>query len=298
MLLGGSLIWGVAFVAQSTAMDHIGPFTLSAVRCALASLALFAAALAFDRLGLSCHRREDERRLWRAGLLLGLALFMAINLQQLGIQYTSVGKAGFITSLYIVIVPLMGLLLRRKVPRAAWLCAGMAVVGLYFLSVKEGFSIGKGDLLVLASAFAFAVQILLVDRFSGDLDCIRLACIQFFIVSVLSAPFMLLEKPSLPTLTAAWLPILYTGLVSGGVAYTFQMLGQRTMAPEAASLLMCPESVFAALAGWLLLGQTLSPREALGCALVFIAVVGSQIPWERILHRRGADSLAEKHGEQ
>lgn len=282
MLLAASLIWGLAFVAQSAAMEHMGPFTVSAVRCALAALALVPCFLLFDRLGVSGYQKKDAPAVWRAGVTLGAVLFVAINLQQIGLQETGAGKAGFITALYIVVVPLFGLLMKKRVPRVVWPCALIAIAGLYFLCVRDGFSVGRGEMLLCLCTLAFAAQILLVSKYSATLDCIRLTCIQFLTVSVLSVPFMLLEKPVAADIAGAWLPIVYAGVCSGGVAYTFQMLGQKNIEPSAASLLMCPESVFAALGGWWILGETLTARELTGCALVFAAIVCSQIPWERL----------------
>lgn len=280
MLLTTSLIWGVAFVAQTTGMDHVGPFTLSATRMLLAGLALIPAFLLFDRLGLS-PKGVSRRETWRAGLTLGGILFVAANLQQLGLMTTSVAKSGFITSLYIVLVPLFGVCVQGKPLRARiWVCVALALAGLYLLSVgTAGISVNRGDLLTLACAVAFAGHILAIDYFAKRADVLRMSCIQFFTVSALSAVVMLLtEEPKWSDLAAGWLPITYAGVLSGGVAYTMQMLGQRNIPPAAASLLLSPEAVFATLAGWVLLGQSLTGREMLGCALVFAAVVLSQLP--------------------
>ena len=207
----------------------------------------------------------------------------------MGLQYTSVGKAGFLSSLYVVLVPIFGLAVGRRAHPMVWACALLACAGLYFLSVQENFAVGKGDLLVLACAAVYAVHILLIDHYAGSVDVVRLNCIQFAVAALLSAvPMAVFEQPSIRHIPEAWLSLLYAGLLAGGCAYTMQMLGQRNVEPTAASLLLSPESVFSALAGWALLGQTLTGRELTGCALVFVAVVCSQLPWRRILRMRGA----------
>lgn len=291
LLLGASLIWGIAFVAQSAGMEFVGPYTFTATRSALAAFGLGVLILIFDRTGVS-PKNTDKKTLWSAGIILGVVLTIASNLQQIGLLTTSAGKAGFITSLYIVLVPVAGLLIRKRPHKMLWLSVFIALVGLYFLSIKEDFSINAGDLLVLASAAVFTVQILLVDYFAPKVDIIRLNCIQFSVMALLSSvPMLLFERPTVSAISDAWLTIVYAGLFSGCGAYTLQMLGQRRVEPTMASLLLSPENVFSALAGWAILGQKLSPRELLGCALVFIAVIGSQLPWNRIF---GVKRRAEK----
>lgn len=292
ILVIASLIWGVSFVAQSAGMDHIGPFTFTAARSFIASIALVPCFLLFDRLGLS--PKAARRTTWKAGVLLGLLLFVGQNLQQVGILYTSVAKAGFITSLYIVFTPIFGILFHKRVHPALWVCAAIAMLGLYFLSIRDDFSISAGDLLVLACALVYTFHILVIDHFSSVADVVRMSCIQFLVCGALSLiPSLAFESPSLPNIMAARLPILYAGVMSGCFAYTMQMLGQRNIEPTAAALLLSPEAVFAALAGWLLLGQTLTTRELLGCALVMVAVVLSQLPWNRLLARAPHRHIAE-----
>jgi drug/metabolite transporter (DMT)-like permease len=227
--------------------------------------------------------------LWTAGILLGIVMTIASNLQQIGLVTTSAGKAGFITSLYIVLVPMFGLFLKRRPHPMIWVSVLIALVGLYFLSIRGDFTMSRGDLLVLASAVAFTFQILLVDHFSPKVDIIRLNCIQFSVMAILSfVPMMVLEKPQVSAISDAWLTIVYAGLFSGCGAYTLQMFGQRRVEPATASLLLSPENVFSALAGWALLGQTLSVRELLGCALVFAAIITSQLPWRKWFGSRAA----------
>lgn len=287
-LLGASLLWGVAFVAQSAGMEYIGPFTFTTVRSVLAAIGLAGMFLLFDRIGVS-PATTDRKRLWKAGLLMGIIMFAANNLQQVALLYTSVGKAGFITSLYIVFVPIIGMFVKRKPHPMLWPSVALAAVGLYFLSIRGDFTIGKGDLLVLACAIVFAVHILVIDHYASSLDVIRLNCIQFSVTAVLSAiPMAIWEKPTVSAVSQAWLPLLYAGIISGCVAYSLQMIAQKRVEPTTASLLLSPESVFSALAGWAILGQMLTGRELFGCGLVFLAVVGSQLPWGRMLRTAGA----------
>ena len=294
MLLSASLLWGVAFVAQSAGMAYVGPYTFTAVRSAFAALGLGVLIVIFDRTGIS-PQNTDKKVLWRAGIILGIVLTIASNLQQIGLVTTSAGKAGFITSLYIVFVPLCGLFIKRKPHFMLWFCVLIALAGLYFLSIKENFSISSGDLLILTSAFVFTAQILLVDHYAPKVDVIRLNCIQFTVMSLLSCiPMLLLEQPKVTAITDAWLPIIYAGVFSGCGAYTLQMLGQRRVEPTAASLLLSPENVFAMLAGWLILGQKLTPRELSGCALVFLAVISSQLPWERIFCKKANRAISRE----
>ena len=281
MLLSASLIWGIAFVAQSAGMQYVGPYTFTAVRSVLAAIGLGILIIVLDRTNMK-SKNNDKKVLWRAGIILGVVMTIASNLQQIGLVTTSAGKAGFITSLYIVLVPVFGLFLKRHPHPMLWVSVLIALVGLYFLSIRGDFSMSQGDLLVLASAVAFTFQILLVDHYSPKVDIIRLNCIQFSVMAILSfVPMMVLEQPKIGAISDAWLPIVYAGLFSGCGAYTLQMLGQRRVEPTTASLLLSPENVFSALAGWVILGQKLTARELLGCALVFIAIISSQLPWRK-----------------
>ncbi len=281
MLLSASLIWGVAFVAQSAGMQYVGPYTFTAVRSVLAAIGLGILIFVLDRTNMK-SKNNDKKVLWRAGIILGVVMTIASNLQQIGLVTTSAGKAGFITSLYIVLVPVFGLFLKRHPHPMLWVSVLIALVGLYFLSIRGDFSMSQGDLLVLASAVAFTFQILLVDHYSPKVDIIRLNCIQFSVMAILSfVPMMVLEQPKIGAISDAWLPIVYAGLFSGCGAYTLQMLGQRRVEPTTASLLLSPENVFSALAGWVILGQKLTARELLGCALVVIAIISSQLPWRK-----------------
>ena len=263
-------------------MDHIGPFTFQAIRCLLAVAALGVIIWLFDRKkrdGKTFFSRFAEPRLWKAGILCGLALFVAASLQQVGLVDTDAGKAGFLTAMYIVLVPLLGLFMGKKPPRNALLSILPAVAGLYLLSCVGVTRISAGDLLLLGSALAFAVQITLIDRLAGGLDGLRLNCIQCLVCGVLSlVPMALTEQPDLVAIRVSWLSISYAGILSMGVAYSLQILGQQNLEPTAASLIMSLESVFAVLSGWLILKETLTSWEICGCVLMFGAVILSQLP--------------------
>lgn len=277
-LLGATVIWGSAFIAQSVGMDKIGPFTFQAVRCFLAVVFLFPASALFAK-GKPFWKSWADPALWRSGVICGLALFAASSLQQIGLVYTDAGKAGFLTAMYIVFVPFLGLFVGRKPGRNALLSLIPAIVGLYLLSCTSVSGINKGDVLLLLCAVAFSVQILLIDRHCAGLDGLKLNCIQALVVAVLSVPSALLtETVDASLIASCWLPLGYAGVLSMGVAYTLQIVGQKRVAPSAAALLMSLESVFAALFGWLLLHETMTKDEELGCVLVFAAVIISQLP--------------------
>jgi len=273
-------------------MQYVGPYTFTAVRSALAAIGLAILVLFLDKTSLK-SKNTDKKTLWRAGIILGVVMTIASNLQQIGLVTTSAGKAGFITSLYIVLVPVFGLFIRKRPHPMLWISVLVALVGLYFLSIRGDFSMSTGDLLVLASAVAFTFQILLVDHFSPKVDIIRLNLIQFSVMAILSfVPMMLFEQPKVSAISNAWLTIVYAGLFSGCGAYTLQMLGQRRVEPTTASLLLSPENVFSALAGWVILGQRLSARELAGCALVFIAIISSQLPWRTWFGKKAVSAEA------
>lgn len=277
-LLGATVIWGSAFIAQSVGMDKIGPFTFQAVRCFLAVVFLFPASTLFSK-GKPFWKSWADPVLWRSGVICGLALFAASSLQQIGLVYTDAGKAGFLTAMYIVFVPFLGLFVGQRPGRNALLSLIPAIVGLYLLSCTSVSGINKGDVLLLLCAVAFSVQILLIDRHCAGLDGLKLNCIQALVVAVLSVPCALLtETVDASLIASCWLPLGYAGVLSMGVAYTLQIVGQKGVAPSAAALLMSLESVFAALFGWLLLHETMTKAELLGCVLVFAAVVISQLP--------------------
>lgn len=282
-LLLATVIWGGAFVAQSAGMAHIGPFTFQAVRCFLAVLALVLVIALLEIHDLkSFIRRWADKQLWKAGLICGLALFVSTSLQQIGLVDTDAGKAGFITAMYIVIVPILGLFIGRKTSVAAVFSILLAVVGMYLLCCAGVTQIGTGDLLILGCAVAFAVQILLVDVFAPSVDPLRLNTVQALVVAVLSALFMFAtETPDMDLITSCWLPLTYAGVLSMGAAYSLQIIGQKKLEPTAASLIMSLESVFAVLFGSLILHETMTLWESMGCVLVFAAVILSQIPIQK-----------------
>ena len=277
-LLFATLIWGSAFVAQSVGMDHLGPMPFQAVRSLLAVAAMLVLVFCMDRDKSRFFVNWKDRELWKTGLLCGLALFVAQGLQQMGLQYTEPGKAGFITAMYIVLVPVFGLFLGRRCGWRVWVSVALAVVGLYLLSCVGVSRINVGDVMILVSAGAFAVQILLIDYLAQELDGLRLNGGQFFVVMILSAlAAMLTETATWQGVADCVVPLLYTGVLSSGVAFSLQILGQQHLSPEPASLIMSLESVFALLSGWAILGQTLSGAEAIGCCLVFAGVILCQL---------------------
>lgn len=281
-LLSATVIWGFAFIAQSVGMDLIGPFTFQAVRCLLAVALLIPLAFVLD-FG-KCSAKESMKKwanpkLWKASILCGCALFVAASLQQIGLVYTDAGKAGFITAMYIVLTPVLGLFLGRKVPKATTVSVLIAVVGLYMLSCMGVTEVNKGDLYIMGCALAFAVQINCIDHFAPGLDGFRMNCIQALTVAILSLPFALLsETIVVSNLLACWGPLCFAGCLSMGLAYSLQIVGQKVIEPTAASLIMSLESVFAALGGWWLLQERMTTPELIGCGLVFAAVVISQLP--------------------
>lgn len=279
-LLLATFIWGTTFIAQSVGMDLIGPFTFQAVRCALAVVGLMAVIWCFDKKEKRSFRREwMDKRLWKAGLFCGVPLFLACNLQQVGIVYTTAGKAAFLTAMYIVLVPVLGLFLRRKISIMVPISVVIAVAGLYMLSFAGVSQINFGDILLLGGAMMFAIQILAVDHFVADVDPLRLNCLQAGVCALGSAIVTLfVEDVNVPNLLSCWFPLCYAGFLSMGAAYSLQILGQKHVEPAAASLIMSMESVFAVLAGWLLLNETMTQQEAFGCMLMFVAVILSQIP--------------------
>ena len=277
-LLGAVLIWGSTFIAQSVGMELIGPFTFQAIRCGLAVLFLIPVSFVFDRKPGAVKRWLDPN-LWKAGSICGLALFAAASTQQIGLVYTDAGKAGFLTAMYIVLVPVLGLFFRRKPPKTTIFSIFLAVAGLYLLSCLGVTEINRGDVFLMVCALAYAVQITCIDHFAANVDGFRLNCVQSLVVTVLSIPFMCFtETIDMGNITACWFPLCYAGILSMGVAYSLQIVGQQHLEPTAAALIMSLESVIAALCGWLILKETMTLWELLGCGLVFAAVILSQLP--------------------
>lgn len=288
LLLLTAFIWGVAFVAQSVGMDYVGPLTFNASRFIIGAIFLIPCIAFLDKLKekenqAACKNipaaPQNKKVLITGGICCGIAIAAASTLQQYGIAYTTVGKAGFITALYIVIVPVLGIFLKRKPRLIIWFSVLLALVGLYFLCMTDSLSFSKGDTLVLLCAFVFSLHIMIIDHFSPMVDGVRMSCIQFAVAGVLCGiPALIFEHPTFSSLIAAWAPILYAGILSCGVAYTLQIVAQKNYDPTVASLLLSLESVFSVLAGWVILHQALSPREIFGCVLVFIAIILVQLP--------------------
>ncbi len=296
LLLLTAAIWGVAFVAQDVAMDTMEPFTFNAARMLIAALVLLPCIRLLDALerrrapaeggkGQAYARSrarltpEKRRNLILGGVCCGVALFAGSSLQQFGIKATSAGKAGFVTALYIVLVPLSGLFFKRSVRRNVWMAVGLCIVGLFLLCVTDTFTVSDGDIALLLGAAAYTAHILLIDHFSPRTDCVRMSCLQFFVTAALCAVLMLFtERPSFSSLLRGWVPLLYAGVLSGGLGYTLQIVAQRDTNPTVASLLMSLESVFAVVAQWLILGELLTSRELLGCGLMLCGIVLAQLP--------------------
>jgi len=310
LLLLASVIWGTAFVAQSVGMDHIGPLTFTAARSFLGAAALYLFIPFLDRIR---RRRKgaieneqngwSNRTVWVGGLVCGLFLFCGSSLQQYGLLYTSVGKVGFITSLYIVFVPLVGFFIGRAPALLARIAVPIALIGLYFLCFnKEAMRFELGDMLVFLCAIAFTGHILVIDRFTQNVDAVRMSCIQFIVCGILAT----LSAVPMETLTAEALlkaigPLLYAGILSSAVAFTLQIVAQRGLNPTLASLIMSLESVVSVLAGWIILSQTLSEREILGCLLMAIAIVFAQLPanfFKRLAHLRHPHNTIHEEREE
>jgi len=288
LLLLTAIIWGTAFAAQRVGMDHIEPFTFGASRYVLATLVLIPIIIFFDGRKKKApdyvaptpqEVQEENRQTLKGGILCGMALFIASSFQQIGIQYTSAGKTAFITALYIVLVPVFGLFLKKKVTWLTWLGVALSAVGLYLLCIKEGFTIEMGDFIVFLCSICFAVHILLCDHFTDKANPLKLSFLQFFVCCILSwiAAFAV-ETPTIAGIAAAGFAIFYCGVFSAGVGYTLQMVAQKDTDPTIASLLMSLESVFGAVGGYFILHEVLSVKELIGCVVMFAAIIVAQIP--------------------
>lgn len=282
LLLLATVIWGSAFVSQSIAAEYMGAFTFQALRCMLAVIVMLPIIFLFDRKKddrKNFFTRWVDRKLWRAGLLCGIPLFLATNLQQMGLSDTDPGKSGFLTAMYIVIVPIIGIFRKNKPSILVPVSVVLAVAGLYCLSCVGVTSVSIGDLLLLGCALMFAVQITFVDIYAPTVDPLRLNALQALVCAVLSAIFMFFtETPSLTGITSCLLPLLHTGVLSMGLAYGLQIIAQKDLPPAPAALIMSLESVFALLFGVVFLQEAIDLWKAVGCLLIFTAVVLSQIP--------------------
>lgn len=281
MLLLATLIWGSTFIPQRMAMSGMTPFYFQAVRCSLGVLALIPVTVFMDRSkkdGNNYFGRWKDKKLWLGGVLCGLTLFLACNLQQIGLVDTDAGKSAFLTAMYIVIVPIIGIFLKKKPSRMIPLCVLLAVAGLYFLSCVGVTRISTGDLLLIGCALMFAVQITFVDIYAPQVDPVRLNLLQVAVCAVLSCVMAVsLETTSFEAVLGNWFPLCYAGILSMGVAYTLQIFGQLELEPSSASLIMSLESVFAVIFGAIILQERMTGWEFLGCGLLFISVVLSQV---------------------
>lgn len=291
LLVLAALLWGISFVSQSKGGDAIGPYSFNSIRSFLGSLVLVPAILVLDKFKLTKGKpksKKDKKNLLIGGICCGIVLTLATNLQQLGITFgTPAGKAGFLTACYIIMVPILGIFLKKKCGINVWISVGITVIGLYLLCMTDSLKFQASDILVLICAVVFAVHILTVDHFSPLVDGVRLSCLQFLTCGIITAIPMIVKEIIPVGFTAwvaplatldAWTPILYAGICSCGIAYTLQIIGQQDVNPTIASLLMSLESVFAVIAGALLLKEKLSPKELIGCLLIFIAITLAQIP--------------------
>ena len=294
LLLFGAVIWGAAFAAQRAGMEHVQPFTFTGIRMLLAGLVMIPASAVARKKNGTERTPEQRREQRKGGLLCGLLLFAATSLQQIGLVYTSAGKAGFITALYVVQVPVTAWVLFRKQPgRVIWAAVGLAVIALYLLCMPaDGFRIERGDGMVLGCAVCFTGQILCVDHYAPRVDGFTLARDEFLITGLLAMAVALPAEEIRPQgILEAWFPILYAGILSGAVGYTIQIVGQRDVNPTVASLIMCMESVFAVLTGAVLLGERMTGREGIGCVLMFAAVILAQLSTLIRKNRKGTATI-------
>ena len=286
ILMITALIWGTAFVAQSVGMDYVGPFTFITTRYIIGGIFLIPCIYILDKVNKNTSKKynsNNKKILITGGCLCGAVLFTASYFQQIGMKYTTVGKSGFITALYIIIVPLFGVLFKKRVGLKVWISVIISLIGLYLLCINESFSISKGDFLTLICAFCFSIHILIIDKYSSLVNGVKMSCIQFFVAGLLGIiPMLIFENPQIKDILGAYSPILYAGIMSSGVAYTLQIIGQKYTSPMLATLIMSMESVFAVLSGWIILGEILSVKELMGCCLVFIAIILAQLP-EKII---------------
>ena len=280
LLFLAAFIWGVAFVAQSVGMDYMGPFSFNGARFLMGSVVLLPLVMIRRKAGkIKNAERSGLKSTLTGGLCCGMALCVAALFQQIGIMYTTVGKAGFITTLYIIIVPIMGIFLKKKVGSKVWIGAVIAAFGMYLLCMSERFSLSKGDTYVFICAILFSVHILVIDYFSPKVDGVELSCLQFLTAGVVcSVIALVVEKPEIGNFLDGIIPLAYAGIMSSGVAYTLQVIGQKDMDPTIASLILSMESVVSVLAGWVILGQALSTRELIGGVMVLSAVILVQLP--------------------
>lgn len=293
-----SIIWGLAFVFQSTGMGHVGPYTYNFGRGLLAGISLLILILVRPK-SMNEDHEVDKKLTIKGGIVIGLCLAVGQNLQQLGIVYTDVGKAGFLTTLYIVFIPLLYLFFGKKPDRKVFICVLLAAVGLYFISIKEGFVIEKGDILLILGAIGYAVHLMVIAHYSPKTDNVMLSCIQFFVYSIISLIIALFtEDVTLQGLWDARISLLYTGVLSSAVGYTISIVALKDFDATIGSLILSLESIVAAIAGAAVLHQFLTPRETIGCTIVFLATVLAQVDTSKIksffVRRREKEQAIDK----
>ena len=279
ILILTAFIWGMAFTAQSTATNFIGPITFVFLRSAITSIVLFAVYLIFRKHETPRENVPGMRAHFIVGSVLGVILFGACALQQIGIGYTSAANSGFITALYIVMIPIIGVFMGKRIGKLTWIGVVVALIGLCLLCLKDDLTINIGDLITLGCALVFSFHIIVVDKYAGGMNSVLLSAIQFGVGALVALPIRLLtETPTVEAALSCWTSIIYAAVFSGAIGYTLQFVGQKYTEPTLASLLMCLESVFAALGGWVILGQSLTAREMIGCILMLSASVIAQLP--------------------
>ena len=282
LLILASIIWGCAFVAQNVGMNYIGPWTFSTIRFLIAGFSLLAIIPILDKKRTNVihpKTKEEKKKLLLGSVLCGLALSIGSIVQQIAMLTVPVAKAGFLTTLYVLFVPIITLLFGKKIPLKVWIGIAMALFGLYLLSMAGNLAIGIGEIFLILAAFLFAIHIIIIGHFSTRVDPVRLSCGQLLIGGFATViPMIMIERPTITSILAAYIPLLYTGIFSSCVAYTLQIFAQKEASPTIAGMLLSLESVFAALAGYLILNQVLNTRELIGCVLIFIAIVIAQFP--------------------
>jgi len=278
-----AFIWGSAFVAQKEAMSYIGPFTFTGIRMLIGGSVLIPIIIMLGKKGFVSEDTPAVKGFindptYIGGFFCGVVLFFACAFQQIGLVYTTAGKAGFITALYIIIVPILGLFMKKRVGKLIWFCVLIALVGVYLLCMQEDFTMNYGDIIMFLSSFCYAMHIITIDHFSPKGNPVKISCVQFFVCGILCFPTAIVEAPLLSDLLASWFPILYAGAISCGIAYTLQVVAQRDTKPTITALILSFESVFAVLMGFLLLNELLSMKEVFGCVLMFAAIILAQMP--------------------
>ena len=290
-----AFIWGSAFVAQSVGMDHLGPFTFNAVRMFIAGIALTPFILFLRKNEPSISESPkleqnaittpdgDKKNLYFAGIICGVILFSGSTFQQVGLLYTTAGKAGFITTMYIIMVPLLGVFMKKRIGKRIWFCVILAVIGIYLLCLVEDLQMNRGDFLMLFSALSYAIHIIVIDHFSNRIDSLKLSHMQFFVCAFISLiPMFIFESPEISNIWLAKIPLLYAGVLSGALGFTLQIIAQKDIKPTVAALIMSFEAVFAVLTGFVILSEVLSSQELIGCVLMFIAIIIAQLPQDSL----------------